>query len=165
MIFFGRNKNEENYWWTSRNGHVKSGAYWILGYVLGIIGSNYYSNNIISSGFKKIVGEMIIFIIGCIVVLIGYIRKGVWDYYTEPTVRNYIIYSVIGTIIFTIIDIISKYKNIDYFKNNNIKNLLIASGITGLSMFVVFFIALFICGTCVTKRRKKLEKEIEDEDI
>lgn len=138
-------------------------GFWVMFW--GLLGAIIIQTILYPADLKKIVGEMIIFIIGCIVVLIGYIRKGVWDYYTEPTVRNYIIYSVIGTIIFTIIDIISKYKNIDYFKNNNIKNLLIASGITGLSMFVVVFIALFICGTCVTKRRKKLEKEIEDEDI
>lgn len=138
-------------------------GFWVMFW--GLLGAIIIQTILYPADLKKIVGEMIIFIIGCIVVLIGYIRKGVWDYYTEPTVRNYIIYSVIGTIIFTIIDIISKYKNIDYFKNNNIKHLLIASGITGLSMFVVFFIALFICGTCVTKRRKKLEKEIEDEDI
>lgn len=138
-------------------------GFWVMFW--GLLGAIIIQTILYPADLKKIVGEMIIFIIGCIVVLIGYIRKGVWDYYTEPTVRNYIIYSVIGTIIFTIIDIISKYKNIDYFKNNNIKHLLIASGITGLSMFVVFFIVLFICGTFVNKRRKKLEKEIEDEDI
>lgn len=137
-------------------------GFWIMFWSL--FGSIIIQTILYPADFKRITGEIIVFLIGCIVTLICCFRKGFWDYYSEPSIKNYFLYSIAFAILIWIIQAITLYKNIDDLKNN-ISQLIISSGLSAVVMFPVFFILLFISGTIVKKRRKKLEKDVEDDDM
>ena len=116
------------------------------------------------NGITRVFGETVVLLIGAIVVLIGCIKKGVWCYSSEPTIKNYLIYDVLFTILYGGIFAVEKYAHSDYFKIN-IKMLIISTGIYSVFMFALMFAVLFICGYFVKKRRKKLEDEFKDDDM
>ena len=112
----------------------------------------------VDNGISLIWGEMIVLMIGAVAILIGCFKKGVWCYTSEPTIKNYLIYDVLFTILYAVIFAVERYIHDDYFKEN-IKMLLISTGIFSI------FMLLFISGEIVKKRRKKLEDEFKDDDM
>ena len=101
--------------------------------------------------------------VGCIGVIVGCCKKGQWDFYSKPTTKNYLIYSLIGSGAFALIYAITMYLNSPYFKGN----LLALSALTVFifaMLFALIFAALFITGSLVKKRQKQLEDEFRDDD-
>lgn len=113
------------------------------------------------ASFKEFGFEFGVFMVACIFSLISYLRKGVWDYYTKPCVKTYLLYSIVSTIIFGGIFGVIKYITIDYFKNN-MKYLIISVGIYSVFIFILVFITLYLMGNYVIKKRKQLEEEYEE---
>lgn len=104
--------------------------------------------------------ELGIFMVGCICTLIAYLRKGIWDYYTKPCVKTYLLYSSVFTIIFGALFGVTKYATMSYFRNN-IQSLMIAIVIFCVFIFILLFITLYLLGMYTIKRQKQLEKKYE----
>lgn len=83
---------------------------------------------------------------------------------SDPTIKNYLFYSIVFTALYGVLFAVEKYRNYDYFKEN-MKMLLISTGIYAGFTFVLTFALLFVCDTFVRKRRKKLEDEFKDDDM
>lgn len=111
---------------------------------------------------KAVMGESIVLLTGSIVVLVGCIRKGLWNYTSKPSVKNYLLYSVAGALVFGVINGVDKYNNIEYFKSR-FSELILATGVSTVFMFLFTFVIMFVSGTVVNKRRKKLEQEFDDD--
>jgi len=105
-----------------------------------------------------------IFMICCGGFMVGCYKKGQWDFYSKPTTKNYLIYSLIGSGSFAVIYAITMYLNHAYLKDN----LLALGALTAFifaMLFALIFVALFITGTLVKKRQKKLENQFSDDDL
>lgn len=136
-------------------------GFWVM--FIGLLVAITYQVIFVKSGVFMIGGETIVFLVGGGVVLVGCFRKGLWSYISEPTVKNYILYSIVFTILYSGIFAVKRYVNCDYFKED-ITELILPVGIFSGFIFVFMFGLLFICGTLVKKRRKKLEDKFEDDD-
>ena len=55
----------------------------------------------LGAGPKQIAGENISFLVGCLIVVIGCVKKGLWGYDSTPCMKTYLSASLIGTLIFT----------------------------------------------------------------
>ena len=136
-------------------------CFWIMFWLL--LGSIIIQSMFLNAPFTQWGFEWGIFMVGCIGVIVGCCRKGQWDFYSKPTIKNYLIYSLIGSGAFAIIYAITMYINTPYFKDN----LLALGALTAfifVLLFALIFAALFITGTLVKKRQKKLEDEFTDDD-
>ena len=136
-------------------------CFWILFWLL--LGSIIVQSMILNAPFSQWGFEWSIFMVGCIGVIVGCYKKGQWDFYSKPTTKNYLIYSLIGSGAFAVIYAITMYINNPYFKDN----LLALGALTAfifVLLFTLIFAALFITGTLVKKRQKKLEDEFTDDD-
>lgn len=137
-------------------------GFWVMFW--GLCAVIMYQILFVDNGITKVLGETAVLLVGGIVVLIVCIKKGAWCYSSEPTLKNYLFYDVIFTVVYGAIYAVEKYMHSNYFKEN-IKMLVISTGIYSVFTFVLLFAVLFICGTFVKRRRKKLEDEFEDDDM
>lgn len=132
-------------------------GFWAL--FISIIVQTYFMN----APFIQFAPELFIFIAVCIALLIGCMRKGLWDYSTEPTMKTYFISSLIGAVGVTIVLFLSKIGNAKFYGAN--PRMLIFLGVL---YFAVTFIACFAVtaavGKVVNNKRKNLEKEYSDSD-
>lgn len=112
------------------------------------------------SSFREFGAEFIIFMISCIIFLIGCIKKGQWDYYTKPCMKTYLMTSIIGTASFSIIFAISNY--IKY--KTRVLFLIEITLIFAAFIFALLFITMVITGKLTINQRKKLEQEFNDEE-
>lgn len=133
-------------------------GFWIMfwGLCISIIVQTMF----MKSTFREFGAEFIIFMISCIIFLIGCIKKGQWDYYTKPCMKTYLMTSIIGTVSFSIIFAISNhimYKTKGLF-------LAAATLIFAASIFALIFILMIITGKLIIHQRKKLEQEFNDEE-
>ncbi|MBC3797634.1 DUF6773 family protein [Acetobacterium tundrae] len=135
-------------------------CFWIVFWLL--LGSIIIQSIFLSAPFSQWAFEWFIFMICCVGSFIGYYRKGQWDYYSKPTTKNYLIFSLVGSGLFAIIYAISLYMKNDFLKND-LGILLLLTLIIFAFLFALIFVALLICGTLVKKRQKKLEDEFNDD--
>ncbi|MGE4507891.1 MAG: DUF6773 family protein [Eubacteriaceae bacterium] len=143
-------KIEHLFFWT---------VYWLLLAAI-IIQSTFMEAPFIDWAF-----EWFIFMFASIGVLVGCYKKGQWDYYTKPTMKSYMLYSLAGSGLFTLIYTIASYFNNPYLKNN-----LLALFIFALVLFVFLFLLMFgllaLSGHFTKKRQAKLAQEFdEDEEV
>jgi uncharacterized membrane protein len=136
-------------------------CFWLLFWLL--LGSIIIQSMILNAPFSQWGFEWGIFMVGCIGVIVGCCKKGQWDFYSKPTTKNYLLYSLIGSGAFALIYAITMYLNNPYFKGN----LLALGALTVFifaMLFALIFAALFITGSLVKKRQKQLEDEFRDDD-
>lgn len=136
-------------------------CFWIVFWLL--LGSIMIQTMVLNAPFSQWGFEWAIFMICCGGVLVGCYRKGQWDYYSKPTTKNYLIFSLIGAGVFAVIYAITNYMNNDFFKNDPGILFLLTLFMFAL-LFAFIFVALLISGTLVKKRQKKLEDEFKDDD-
>lgn len=141
---------------------VEHYGFWVMFWVLFAVIN--YEVLFLENGISMIWGEMLVLMIGAVVVVIGCVKKGVWCYSSEPTIKNYLIYDLLFTILYGAIFGVERYMHSDYLKGN-IKMFVFTVGIFSAFMFVFLFVLLFITGAIVNKRRKKLEDEFNDDDM
>lgn len=137
---------------------VEHFGFWIMFWLL-------FASIIIETGmgasFKQLGVEIGVFLIGCIVTLIAYLRKGLWDYYTKPCIKTYLLYSIASTIVACISFGIIKYLTRSYFRNN-IQHLIVSISIFCISIFILTFITLYLTGQYTIKKQKQLEKKYKE---
>ena len=120
-------------------------------------------NFIMNLSFRYWAPETLILFVGAVSSLIGSIRKGNWDYYSRPTMKNHFINAFLSATVFTIIWAIGAVNSMDYFKESLFTHLLVFAFFIFLFLFILCFGALVLCGTIAQKRKKKLEDELEKE--
>lgn len=135
--------------------------FWIVFWLL--LGSLIIQAFFLSAPFSQWGFEWFIFMICCIGSFIGYYRQGQWDYYSKPSVKSYLLYSLIGSGLFAIVCAISLALNNDYLKNDLLILFFLTLFIFVL-LFVIMFVALFISGSMVKKRQQKLGDEYNDDN-
>ncbi len=113
--------------------------------------------------FKQYAAEFFIFMAGCIVFLIGCIKRGQWDYYTKPTMKTYLITSLIGSFGFSMVMGIAKYNSYEILRNNILTMLLPLIMIMMFFMFILIFVTCLIIGKLVIRKQQQLEKEFSDD--
>lgn len=106
---------------------------------------------------KQIGGEWIVFMISAIASSIANIKGGHYDYYTNPGIKSYLLYSLSFTIVFDVIIAIIFYIHYNYY--NNMRGFIITVSLYGVVLFVVIFATLSLTGEAVKKKRKKLEEK------
>lgn len=113
--------------------------------------------------FTQFAPEWILFMLSCLGMGIGLLRKGLWDYYTTPSLKTYFVTSLITTFVVGIIFGISKYKSYDVFREDIFGMLLPTVLIFSGSVFVLVFGVVFVVGQLTLRRRKRLEEKYNDE--
>ena len=141
---------------------VEHYGFWIMFWAL--FASIIFQIIFFDNGTSLVGGEMVVLLISAVAIIIGCCIKGVWCYTSEPTVKNYLIYDVLFTILYGIIFGVERYMHSNYFRNN-IKMFVLTIGIFSAFMFVFIFVLLFISGEIVKKRRTKLEDQFNDDDM
>lgn len=112
--------------------------------------------------FKNFAAEFIVFMLGSFIFLIACVKKGQWDYYTKPTIKTYLITSLIGSLCFTLLIGFVNYNKYPKFQEN-FTVFLISMAFIIVSMFVLIFVTSLILGTLVKRKQQKLEKEFTDD--
>lgn len=137
---------------------VEHFGFWIMFWLL-------FASIIIQTGmgasFKQFGVEWGVFMIGCICTSISYLRRGLWDYYTKPCIKTYLLYSIAFTIIVGVLFGVIKHATVDYYRSN-IQDLMISIGIFSVAIFAFVFITMYLTGQYTIKNQKQLEKKYEE---
>ena len=137
-------------------------AFWAMLITAGI--ALIIQSYLLNMELKQYIGELAILIVGCAVSLIESIRKGNWDYHTQPNVKNYFKISAFASVIATVIFSIGKLYSYEMIRENVVGLLLPISGIFFISIFLLCFGVLALTGSLAKKKQKILEKQfLEDE--
>lgn len=135
--------------------------FWIVYWLL--LASIIIQATFMNAPFSNWAFEWFIFMIGSIGLGIGSYRKGQWDYYTKPTLKSYLLYSLIGAGAFSLIFTIAQYFTNEYLKNS-ILSLLIFALVLFVFLFILMFSLLSLLGHLTKKRQAKLAQEFADDD-
>lgn len=137
--------------------------YWML------LASFLYQEMFLEAPFSQWAGEFVVFMAASVYVLIACMRKGQWDYYSQPTMKGYFMYSLIGSGIFTIVVGASKYMKYAAVKEHIWSVGLPIVGLLFSFTFILMFVSLAGFGHLTKIRRAQLEKayaaELEDDDL
>ena len=136
-------------------------GFWLMFWLL--FGSIIVQDLFMEPSKGQTLAETIILLAGAICIVVGCIKKGQWDYHSEPSLKNYFTYSLGFSIPFSIIFGIARYKDI-VSQDNKISMLMMTIGIFFISLFILIFVSISILGESIKKRRLKLEHEYNDED-
>ena len=118
---------------------------------------------VVSSVLDWIKTEWILFMLSCLGMGISLLRKGLWDYYTTPSLKTYFITSLITTLVVGIFFGVAKYKSYEVFREDIFGMLLPTVLIFSACLFVLVFVAIFSVGQLTIRRRKRLEEKYKDE--
>lgn len=105
----------------------------------------------------ELAGENIAFFVGCITIIVGCMRKGVWCYTSKPTVKNYLLASLAGSILFTFI------LGAILMKNGSAHHIPVICISFAILIFLLAFLILFLTGTYVRHRETKLAAQFDEE--
>ena len=137
---------------------IESGAYYVFLFGLGI--AIIVQSFIFGISFENVVGELIILLIGVGWAMVGYFRKGIWDYRTKPGIKVYVGTGFVTALVYVIISTLARYFRSEADLLTSLKYAAIGS----ITIFFVVFIILALVGTITMQRRKKLEQKFEDAD-
>ena len=110
--------------------------------------------------FEHVVGELTILLIGVGWAMVGYFRKGIWDYRTKPGIKAYVGCSFITALSYVILSTLARYfrSEIDFI------DCLKYAAVNSIFIFSAVFLVAALFGTITKQRRKKLEQRSEDTD-
>ncbi len=114
--------------------------------------------------FKLVAGEIFILAIGALIVTVGHLRKGLWSYYTNPSLKSNIRYSLGGALVLSVISSVLRYKKLLGMQEYTIGKLFTFF----VMQMVIIFGACFIISTLMSfvtnKRKNNLEEEFDDKN-
>lgn len=113
---------------------------------------------ILGSSISYYAGELIIFMVVGIYIIISDIRRGEWSDVSnmKPGIRSYLLWASGSSAAFSVIYGIITY--VRYQETEGMKALLPATGIFFIFIFLLSFGMLALVGTLTKKRRKKLDE-------
>ena len=112
--------------------------------------------------FRQYLPEFVIFMVSCVGVIIGSVKKGQWDFYTRPTMKTYVITAAVGALGFGIINGVARYLRLEFFKDK-IPMLILTTVIMMVFIFAAVFVLSVLVGNMVKKKREKLARQYDDE--
>ncbi len=137
-------------------------AYWVTFWLLFIAIT--VERFILQVPLEQMMAEWCIFMISCIVLCVGCIRKGLWCFQTKkvPGVKAYIGYSLCGAAIGVVFGIITVIQ----FEIKEIPIILAIIGMDAFFIFISCFVLFLIVGSMAKSREKKLADKamLDDED-
>lgn len=140
-------------------------AFWTMWIILLI--SIIVQSYILERDVREYAWEAAAFITGCIVSIIGTTRKGIWDTRLKPCMKNYLLASLVGTAVFTVIFAIGRYRNYEVFREDIMGKLVPATLVFAAALFLMIFAVMALTGAYTKHREQKmmdaLEKEMEDD--
>lgn len=138
---------------------IERNGFWLAFWGLFIIQA---AELIITKGNAKVLaGEWAMFMILCLYMSIGCIRKGIWDRKLKPNTPTNAIAALIGATIAALLMFgAMMVKNQGQFVGVS----LLLGGFVGLGSFILIFLALQLSVVAYKKKLKKLEEEPEDEE-
>jgi len=110
---------------------------------------------------KYLAGNMIVIIIVFIWVVICSIRRGVWEFYTKPGMKSYIVYSLIFGVGFGLLFTVLVYFRFEM----SLPHLLRYFAFIFAALSIPMFILYLIFGTIIKKRQKKLQQNFDDDSM
>lgn len=113
---------------------------------------------ILGSSISYYAGELIIFMVVGIYIIISDIRRGEWSDASnmKPGIRSYLFWAAGSSVAFSVLYGIIMYMR--YQEAEGMKVLLPSVGIFFISIFLLSFGMLALVGTLTKKRRKKLDE-------
>ena len=135
-------------------------GFWVMFWMLLVI--LVVEGIIMEDGAKLAAGEWLVFMTGCLVVIIGCARKGVWTYQSRkvPGVKSWCMYSLAGAAAGMVLGLITGLK----IGDGNVAGIIYCMVAFAVCIFVLCFIAFAIVGSITKARENKLEKLAYDED-
>lgn len=130
-------------------------TFWIL--LLGIIVQGIFCK----ADLKQIAGELVVFMVMSIISCVLYLRKGIYDTWSQPGIKSYLAYSIIFSLISTVMLIVRNYS---YGYMRNVKDIIVVGLFFEVIMFGILFASMTITGEIAKKRRKKLAEKYENSD-
>jgi len=107
--------------------------------------------------FRQYLPEFVIFMVSCVGVIIGSVKKGQWDFYTRPTMKTYVLTSLIGSVAFGIIFGIAQYVRTEFYEDK-----ILVLVLTTVIMMAVIFAAIFALSALVGHMVKKKQERLAD---
>ncbi len=134
-------------------------AFWVLYWAQAV--SLAIRKLILDEPFIDHAWEWGVFLAVSVWLIIISIRKGNYDYYTEPGWKSYLAYSVVFSLLFGAVAI-----GAGVYKGwiESVGDALLISVIEVPFLFVVCYGALAAVGTLAKRRRKKLEEAFDEEE-
>lgn len=105
---------------------------------------------------RSLIGENIAFIAGCVTIIIGCTKRGLWTYYSAPCLKDYLVHSIGGTLIFSLLLMAALFLK-------GARHVLSLTAVFAVIIFTVMFAVMALMGEYTKKKRDRLEKEYEDE--
>lgn len=105
---------------------------------------------------RELIGEHIAFLAGCVTIIAGCVKRGLWTYYSVPCVKDYLIHSIGGTVIFTLL----------FAGAMALQNVRHLAGITpafAAFIFLLMFGVLAAMGEYTKRKQKKLDETYGDD--
>lgn len=99
----------------------------------------------------ELIGEHIAFFAGCITIIAGCTKRGLWTYYSVPCLRDYLVHSLAATVIFTIL----------FAAAMALRGVRHLAGIT-LAFAVFIFLLMFGVLAAMGKYTKRKQKKLDD---
>ena len=110
--------------------------------------------------FKYIAGEWCIMMFGAIWVGIGWVHRGIWDYFTKPGMKSYAVYSLVTGIFCGLLFLL-----VGYFRyGRSLWSCLRISAAGFAITFAGTFILYLLVGAVTKARQRKLLRKYEDDN-
>ena len=106
---------------------------------------------------QHIAGESIAILLGACIVMFGYIRRGLWDHFSKPGIKSYLLYSIPVAIIYGLMPLRTH-------QELPIPELLQLLSFRTLSSFTIMFLLLSLTGKIIKMRAKKLQEDYSDKE-
>lgn len=109
----------------------------------------------------QVAGEMIVLVIGAIFVVIGSVRKGIWDERFKPDKKTNFLLSLGASVVMgAFVAVRGKIMYPDMM----VISALLTWLVTAVSMFIACFVLLSIAAAFTNRKKAKLEEEFTDEE-
>ncbi len=137
-------------------------AFWVMFYVTTIA----FIVQLVLPGYepRHIAGEIIVLLVGCVVAIVGYIRKGLWSPRIKMSVKSNLLFSLAAGVILAGIAVLRLVLSDVPAAQGGQSLFAIVVLIQFAFTFALTFGLLTICAALVKRRKAKLEVEAEDTD-
>lgn len=134
-------------------------GYWMMfwGLLISMVVQVFFMN----VSFTYIIGEWVVFMMSCVLLIVMNVRKGNWDYYSKPNTKSYLGYALVAAVAFAAIVAAGMWFRFDI---KDVAGVLTVFGLVAVATFALVFISLLIAGKATTKKKEQLESQYDEED-
>ena len=137
---------------------VERGTCWF--FFFGLMAAMIVQMFFFGDDFARTAGELVVFVVGCTWMTVGYIRRGIWSYFSTPGMKSYILYSIAVGVIFGPIPPLMRY----FREDAPFSNCLRSFAIDFIVIFILSFILMLLFGAVTKARQRKLQKKYDNDN-